>query len=240
MRLSIVIPTWNEVRYLGRTLASLRAIDAEIVCVDGGSTDGTPELAGTFGVSVVRSPRGRGAQLGHGVPATCGDVLWFLHADTVVDCDAAGQIAQACLDRRVVGGNFRLIFDGRTCGARFLNHLYPWLARIGLRYGDSGIFARRAAYEASGGFRALPIFEDIDLLRRLTRLGALETLAGPLRTSSRRFEDRHFAPVFLRWTMLQVLYWMGCDPHWLGRIYYPDADWPEKSPGFGSTGNRTR
>ncbi|HEX9785016.1 MAG TPA: glycosyltransferase [Opitutaceae bacterium] len=167
MRLSIVIPTWNEVRYLGRTLDSLQGIDAEIVCVDGASNDGTPGLARSFGVTVIRSPRGRGLQLQQGVLATHGEILWFLHADTVVRCDAMDQINQVCVDPRIVGGNFHLLFDGSTRGARFQNRLYPRLARVGIRYGDSGIFVRRTAYQESGGFRPLPLFEDLDLLRRM-------------------------------------------------------------------------
>jgi rSAM/selenodomain-associated transferase 2 len=226
MRLSIVIPTWNEVAYLGRTLDSLRKFDAEIVCVDGGSNDGTPGLARSYGVTVIRAPRGRGLQLRQGALATHGDVLWFLHADTVVKCDAATQIAEACEDPRVVGGNFHLVFDGESRGARFLNRLYPRLARIGLRYADSGIFVRRTAYQESGGFRPLPLFEDLDLLRRLKKMGSLPTLPGPLVTSPRRFEGRRFAPVFVRWAMLQVLYWLGCSPVRLNRMYHRDARLP--------------
>lgn len=227
MRISVVIPTLNEAAYLGATLARLGRADGssdffEIICADGGSKDETIAIASHAGATVVHGARGRGAQLHAGACAATGEVLWFLHADTIACRNAAAQIDRALADSRVIGGNFRLHFDGRSGGARFLNALYPRLAWLGLRYGDSGIFVRRSAYERAGGFRPHPIFEDLDLLRRLRRLGRLTTLPGPLCTSSRRFESRPFAPVFARWTALQVLYWAGCDPVRLGRWYYPE------------------
>ncbi|MGH8018617.1 MAG: glycosyltransferase [Opitutaceae bacterium] len=170
---------------------------------------------------MIPSERGRGRQMHAGALAARGDVLWFLHADTVMRCAGAAQIASAFEDPRVVAGNFRLHFDGPSRGARFLNALYPRLALLGLRYGDSGLFVHRTAYTRAGGFRPLPIFEDLDLLRRVRRLGRMVTLPGPLCTSSRRFESRAFAPVFARWVGMQVLYWTGCNPMRLGRWYYP-------------------
>jgi len=95
------------------------------------------------------------------------------------------------------------------------------LVWLGLRYGDSGIFVRRTAYERVGGFAAYPIFEDLDLLRRLKTEGRFVTLPGPLITSSRRFEGRNFALVFGRWALMQILYWAGVHPRRLGRLYEP-------------------
>jgi len=220
MRLSIIIPTWNEARYLGRTLDSLQGVEAEILCVDGGSRDDTMGLAHSFGVNVLSSPRGRGMQLMRGAHAASGDILWFLHADTVVRGDAVTQIRDACARPGVAGGNFRLHFDGDSRPARFLEWLYPHLAHFGLQYGDSGIFATRSAYRACGGMYPLPLFEDVDFLKRLRRVGMIRTLPGPLVTSSRRFSGRRFSPVLLKWSLLQVLYWLGCNPVLLASLYY--------------------
>jgi hypothetical protein len=90
---------------------------------------------------------------------------------------------------------------------------------LGLRYGDSGYFVRRTEYIAVGGFRPYPIFEDLDLMRRLRRRGRFVRINTIVTTSSRRFEGRWFALVFARWTLLQVLYWLGVSPNWIGRFY---------------------
>lgn len=223
MRLSVVIPTLNEAAVLPQTLGTVTAWcpGAEVLCVDGGSTDETRQAAHRGGARVISCEHGRGRQQQAGASVARGEVLWFLHADTRVEGPAAAQIEAALRSPSVVGGNFRLHFEGTSRGARFLSALYPHLAYLGLRYGDSGIFVRRDAYGRAGGFRPLPIFEDLDLLRRLRPQGRLRTLAGPLRTSSRRFDGRAFTPVFARWVAMQVLYWAGCDPRRLGRWYYP-------------------
>ncbi|MBI4625532.1 MAG: glycosyltransferase, partial [Verrucomicrobia bacterium] len=133
MRLSVVIPTLNEAAALRANLDALTPLRrfAEIVIADGGSTDATVALAECAGCTVVRAPRGRGSQLDEGARVASGDVLWFLHADTVAAQDAGEQIARACADERVVAGNFRLIFDGSESGAKFLTALYPHLRWLG-------------------------------------------------------------------------------------------------------------
>ena len=115
----------------------------------------------------------------------------------------------------------QLLENGRRQAARLLTWIYPRLRWFGLCYGDSGIFVRRTAYERAGGFRPFPIFEDLDLLRRLKRCGRFVHLLHSVTTSSRRFESSSFTLTFAWWTVLQVLYWMGVSPHFLGRLYAP-------------------
>ena len=218
--MSIVIPVLNEERSLGATLDALPP-GAETIVVDGNSTDGTVWVAESYGVRVIRSVRGRGAQMDAGARASGGGAIWFLHADSIPQGDALDRIREALGDPGVACGNFALRFEGESFGARFLTRLYPMLARIGLRYGDSGIFVRRTAYERVGGFAPYPIFEDLDLLRRLKPEGRFVTLSGPLITSSRRFEGRNFALVFGRWAVMQIFYWAGVHPCRLGRFYAP-------------------
>ena len=122
-------------------------------------------------------------------------------------------------DPSVAGGNFGLLFDGPSRAARQLTAIYPYLRMLGLCYGDSGIFIRRSAYDAIGGFRPLALFEDLDLLRRIPKAGRFVHLPSRIRTSSRRFEQRNFAVMWLHWTALQVLYWCGVPPNWLARWY---------------------
>ncbi|HEX8187073.1 MAG TPA: hypothetical protein VF586_01900, partial [Pyrinomonadaceae bacterium] len=98
---------------------------------------------------------------------------------------------------------------------------YPRLRLLGLAYGDSGFFVRRAAYERAGGFKPFPLFEDLDLLRALRRQGRFVQAEACVVTSSRRFEGRSFALTFARWSLLQCLYWLGVSPHTLARLYAP-------------------
>jgi GT2 family glycosyltransferase len=128
-------------------------------------------------------------------------------------------MAAALQDRSVVAGNFGLLFDGESRAARQLTAIYPMLRWLNLCYGDSGIFVRRSAYEAIGGFRPFALFEDLDLLKRLRRAGRFVHLKTRIVTSSRRFEQRNFAAMWLHWTALQALYWAGVDPKKLARWY---------------------
>ena len=223
MLVSIIIPALNEAGAIGETLDAAARVkgEVEIIVVDGGSADGTAEVARSRGARVVTSPRGRGAQMHAGAQAARGAVLWFLHADTLAPADAAGCIARALRDPRAVGGNFRIRFDGGSSAARFLTWLYPRLRLLGLAYGDSGFFVRRAAYERAGGFKPFPVFEDLELLRALWRQGRFVQADACVVTSSRRFEGRSFALTFARWAVLQVLYWLGVHPRTLARLYAP-------------------
>ena len=221
MLLSVIIPALDEAEAIGETIdAAARAGgDVEVIVVDGGSSDATVGVARAHGARVVTSARGRGAQMHAGALAARGEVFWFLHADTLAPADAAPCIERALRDPRAVGGNFQIRFEGASGGARFLTWLYPRLRLLGLAYGDSGFFVRRAAYERAGGFKPFPIFEDLDLLRALWRQGLFVQAEACVVTSSRRFEGRSFAHTFARWSLLQCLYWVGVSPHTLARLY---------------------
>jgi rSAM/selenodomain-associated transferase 2 len=220
---SIIIPTLNEGDAVREILTTVKLFEkrAEIVVVDGGSTDDTIAIAESFNVTVLCAPRGRGTQMHAGAKIAKGDVLWFLHADTIPPPFAIEEITKALGDSETVGGNFTICFDGESHSARFLTWLYPSLRRIGLIYGDSAIFVRREVYEKIGGFQPFPIFEDLDLVRRLKPFGRMIYLPAKVTTSSRRFENRSFLLTFLRWSILQIFYWIGVSPHTLGKLYLP-------------------
>ncbi len=222
MLISIIIPTLNEattVRDLAESLAGLRG-QFEVVVADGGSIDGTVTIANQCGIHVIKSNRGRGQQMNAGARAATGDVLLFLHADTRLPADALERLSALLSDPAVCGGNFSLIFDGRTWESRAMTMIYPLLRLGGMCYGDSAIFVRRDVFERLGGYRDYPIFEDCDFYRRLRRAGRFVRLPQCATTSSRRFEGR-FIRTFALWSLMQVLYWLGVHPNRLDQLYRP-------------------
>jgi rSAM/selenodomain-associated transferase 2 len=221
---SIIIPTFNEAHSIQATLQALTHIrgEIEVIVVDGGSSDLTLEIAAKNGAHVIASERGRGIQMHRGASVAHGEALLFLHADTVVPPEAADRIVETfASDVTAVGGNFDIRFDGHRSAARFLTWLYPQLGRLGLCYGDSGIFVRASTYNEVGGFKPFPIFEDLDLVYRIRRLGHMVHLPVAVVTSSRRFEGRNFTLAFVRWSILQALYWLGVHPRLLNQLYAP-------------------
>ncbi len=221
--ISVVIPTLNEAGSLPALVTALRAQDpdCEIIVVDGGSQDATPDLALAQGARVLASAPGRGQQLRLGAAAATGAVLLFLHADSVFPAGGLAQIRQTLAAApEVLGGNFRLLFDGGTGFDRWLTGFYAWFRRRGLYYGDSGIFVRAEAYHALGGIQPIAVMEDYDFSRRLERAGPTCCIAEPpLTTSSRRFHGRHPAAIVWGWLKVHALYHLGVAPARLARLY---------------------
>jgi rSAM/selenodomain-associated transferase 2 len=222
MRLSIIIPTLDEATTMHDLAASLQRWrdEVEIIVADGGSTDGTVEIARACGLRVIHAAHGRGQQMNAGARVASGEVLLFLHADTRLPDDTSEMIASALEDPQTCGGNFSLLFTGGTCEARALTKLYPCLRLGGMCYGDSAIFVRRSVFEKLGGYRDFQIFEDVDLFRRMKKHGRFVRLSACAITSSRRFEGQ-FMRTFALWSLLQVLYWLGVPPRKLERMYRP-------------------
>lgn len=225
LSVAAVIPALDEARSIAGTLDAVARVRglSEIIVVDGGSADATREIARAHacGARVVESERGRGAQMHAGAGVARAQVLWFLHADTRPPADGVRAITDALADAGAAGGNFGVAFDGDSRPARFMTWLYPRLRTLGLAYGDSAFFVRREAYERAGGFRAFPVFEDLDLVARLRRHGRFVRARGRVVTSSRRFEGRSFLLMFARWAGLQLLYWLGVHPRALANFYGP-------------------
>jgi rSAM/selenodomain-associated transferase 2 len=232
--ISIIIPTLNEERSLPPLLDAIRQQRAahEVIVVDGGSRDRTPEVARKSGARTFVSRPGRGAGIAIGAEASHGDVLFFLHADSTLPPGALDRINQVLsTGAMIIGGNFRLVFDGDTDFSRWLTRFCTWIRLLGFYYGDSGIFVRRSVYEALGGFRPIPVMEDWDFVRRLERFGRTCCIKDPpLVTSSRRFEGRHPLEIFYGWVRIHALFWLGVSPDRLLEIYRTQAPLQIRKP----------
>ena len=226
MKISVIVPTFNEESTVEKTLTAIsRLINVdEIVVVDGGSTDRTAEKIENFESVkdiklVILHEASRGLQLHEGTKHATGDIFWFVHADTRPKQGSAGQIKKFMRFDEIVGGHFEIVFSGDRFWARFLAWLYPQLRVLGLTYGDSAFFVRREKYEEIGGFRPYPLFEDVELYKRLRKKGRFVLIAMPVTTSSRRFDDHSFVWTFTKWSIRQGLYWLGVSPSYLAKTY---------------------
>jgi rSAM/selenodomain-associated transferase 2/rSAM/selenodomain-associated transferase 1 len=222
MKLSIVVPVLNEATTLAArltALAPLRERGAELLVVDGGSGDDTLTIAKLHADRALRAPRGRASQLNAGACKARGEVLLFLHADTRLPQDADRLIAQAMASGHR-WGRFDVRIEGR-------HSLLPVVAAFmnlrsrasGIATGDQAMFVRRDIFLSAGGFAPLPLMEDIDLSRRLKRMGAPACLRERVITSGRRWDQHGFwRTVALMWR-LRAAFWLGADPHSLARHY---------------------
>ncbi len=195
----------------------------EIIVCDGGSTDRTPEIAHENGAIVIVSEANRGVQMNAGAKISSGEILWFLHADTIPARSSTRRMNEALENSKICGGNFRLRFDQRTRGAHLVENIARVLRTFGVYYGDSGIWIRRETFEQLGGFQNWPLFEDFDFARRLehfARCHKLKTvcLNVPLTVSSRRFRGG-VARLLWRWCELQIGFWRGKSPQELANLY---------------------
>ncbi|WP_041543015.1 TIGR04283 family arsenosugar biosynthesis glycosyltransferase [Oceanimonas sp. GK1] len=220
MTMSIIMPVLNEAAILPRTLAALPpgGGQAEVILVDGGSTDESAALARRAGVRVVTSAPGRARQMNAGAAEARGELLLFLHADTRLPPGALPAVEQA-LSRRH-WGRFDITISGRHPLLALVAALINLRSRLtGIATGDQAIFVRRSSFEAIGGFPEQPLMEDIELSKRLKRLGPPACLRLKAHTSGRRWESRGlFRTIWLMWR-LRFAYWRGADPASLARAY---------------------
>ncbi|MEP6823459.1 MAG: TIGR04283 family arsenosugar biosynthesis glycosyltransferase [Ramlibacter sp.] len=218
----IVIPVLQEGAQLRVALAALqplRALGAEVVVVDGGSTDATWALA-RAGSDILRlAPRGRAPQMNAGAAGSTADALLFLHADTRLPPDAWAQI-EAALAAGHSWGRFDVRIDGKPRLLRVVAHLMNLRSQLtGIATGDQAMFVRRAVFEAEGGFAPLPLMEDIELSARLRRRSRPACLPGPVVTSGRRWEQRGVLRTIVLMWRLRAQYFLGAAPQQLARRY---------------------
>lgn len=224
--LSVIIPALDAAASLPAALASLEegrtaGLLREVIVVDGGSADATAALARAGGARLVASPRGRGRQLAAGGAAAAGAWLLFLHADTRLGAGWSGPVGAFIADAANGGraGYFRFRLDDDARAARRLEAAVRWRCRaLALPYGDQGLLLSAALYRALGGFRPLPLMEDVELARRLGRR-RLRALAADAVTSAARYRRDGYVARPLRNLSCLALYLLGLPPRLLLRLY---------------------
>jgi rSAM/selenodomain-associated transferase 2 len=220
MEISIIIPTLNEADILAETLGPMKGLAAEIIIVDGGSQDQTVQVARRHTPHVFTSPQGRGIQQDVGARRSAGDVFLFLHADTRLPGAYDQLIRDALADPGIAYGSFRLSIHPPSPALNIITRAANLRSRLfNLPYGDQALFVRRTAYFQAGGFQDWPIMEDVELVRRLNRIGRFRLARGAVQTSSRRWQREHvFYTTVRNWSLL-IRYALGISPHHLARHY---------------------
>lgn len=220
VQLSIIIPTLNERDNVRELLSGGLGRDADVIVADGGSADGTPELAESLGAKVVRTGRGRARQCNGGAAAAGGRHLLFLHADTRLPGGFRTIVSAVLSDRTVAAGAFLLKIDSPAPGLRIIEALADFRSRaMGMPYGDQALFLRAETFRDVGGFPDLPIMDDFELVRRLRGRGRVLTLPVPVRTSARRWERLGVLRTTIRNQGMILGYLLGVPPERLARWY---------------------
>ncbi len=219
--LSIIVPVLDEEAILGECLArlqALRAAGAEVLVVDGGSKDRTRAIATPLADRVLEAPRGRAAQMNAGARASRGEALLFLHADTVLPPDAGRSVATALSGAD--WGRFDVVISGSHPMLAVVAFFMNARSRAsGIATGDQAMFMRRSAFEAVGGFPAIPLMEDVAISRALKHLSPPACLRERVATSGRRWEKHGTLRTIWHMWRLRLDYALGADPETLARRY---------------------
>ena len=223
MQVSVIIPVFNEAPLIRPFLSNLRerTRGAEIIVVDGASTDGSGQLAEGFCDQVIRTgERSRARQMNVGADAARSDIFWFLHADAEVPLESLNEISRIMRDPKVCGGFFRIRLPTAPAVYRLTDsfaHYAGLLLRI--RCGDHGMFCRRSAFVEAGGFPDVPLMEDVEFFRRLRRCGRVVYSNKRIAVSPRRYEIVGPTRLTFAYGLIATLYLFGVPLSALARVY---------------------
>ena len=221
MQFSIIVPALNEALLIRPFLQHLRerAPGAEIIVADGGSSDGTVDLAKGFCDQLVRNESNRAIQMNTGACAARGDILWFVHVDAELPLRCLDEIGRIMDDPNVVGGYFRIRLPGGLV-YRFTDSFAHYAGiLLRMRCGDHGIFCRRTAFLDIGGFPKVPLMEDVEFFRRLHRRGRVTYSDKRILISPRRYEAIGRTRLTLAYGFIAMLYIFGVPASILASIY---------------------
>lgn len=203
----------------------------DVIAVDGGSTDETLVMLSQSHIRVISAEKGRSNQMNEGAAVATGDVLLFLHADTRLPPDHIERLAEFISSGKP-WGRFDVRFDDDHSIFRLIASMMNWRSRFtGICTGDQAIFIRRSTFESLNGFADIPLFEDIDLCKRLKSQARPFCITSPVTTSGRRWRTHGFCKTILLMSWLRLLYYFGVSPAKLSQRYYkPDQGYTDQAP----------
>lgn len=223
MKISIIIPTYNEASNIRQTLQSLqkfREQGHEIIVVDGGSEDDSLAIAQSLADLAFTGPKGRSAQMNEGAARAKGDILLFLHADTLLPENALELVRSGLNESNRAWGRFNVSLSGSHPMFRIIENLMNWRSCVtSIATGDQGIFVYKNDFDRIGGFAEIPLMEDIELSKRLKKISRPLCITQRLITSSRRWEKYGILRTVILMWRLRLAYFLGASPERLARIY---------------------
>jgi rSAM/selenodomain-associated transferase 2 len=225
VRYSFIIPVYQEEEIINSTIDHLihlqKFADAEIIVADGDYEGSTLREISNTNVKKILCPKGRARQMNCGAAKSSGDILIFLHADTRLPEKALKKIATLLEDETIVGGAFDLGIDSQRFAFRIIEKIASIRSRLTrIPYGDQALFIRRDYFQSLGGFKDIPIMEDIELMHRIKQgRGKINILKDKVTTSPRRWETEGVVFCTLRNWFLITLYLLGAKPETLAKFY---------------------
>ncbi len=222
MKISVIIPTLNEEKTLLNTLQTvLVESDIEVLVIDGGSQDNTLELAKKWGVKAfVSINSGKAIQMNYGASLATGDILLFLHGDTLLPRSYGNIIREKMQNQSVIAGAFQLSINSQSQTLRLIEKIVNWRSHwLSLPYGDQGLFIKASTFRKIGGFKPIPIMEDFELIQRLKKLGKIAIASQSVVTSDRRWRKLGIVKTTLINQLIVLGYYSGISPQILAQWY---------------------
>jgi rSAM/selenodomain-associated transferase 2 len=221
LKISIIIPVLNEASTIAQVISTARnAENVEIIVADGGSSDGTVEIAKYEADRVISTTPGRATQMNAGAIASTGDILLFLHADTHLPHGYDTGARQALANPSIVAGAFELKIDAPLLSLRLVEKGVNCRSHLlQMPYGDQAIFLKTVTFKQMGGFPDLPVMEDFEFVRRLKKQGRIEIISLPVLTSARRWQRVGVVKTTVINQIVIIAYFLGVSPDRLGEWY---------------------
>ena len=220
-KISIIIPVLNEATKIKQAFVSTQSsTHVEVIVVDGGSKDDTIERAKSLGIKVILSSTGRACQMNAGALVASGDILLFLHADTLLPSGFDVMVRNSLQQPGTVAGAFSLRIDAPHWSLRLVEWGVNWRSHfLQMPYGDQAIFLTKQIFYQKGKFHEIPIMEDFELMRRLRRIGHIALIRVPVLTSPRRWLKQGIFKTTLINQIIIIAYLLGVSPQQIVRWY---------------------